>query len=373
VSTDGGDAGDPFAPEGAEIRRVSGADAPPRPRSHRRRPRWLRLVVTAGSLLILLVALVALWYEVNEHAFGPEGKQVVIIVRNGESTSQVIDDLSNHHVIASTTAFRFSDIIGGAFTVSPGGYALRQNETYGAIKSVFAAAPNVFPVTVDPGYTLSEVAARVGSVPGHSQAAFERTAASGMVRSAFEPAGTTNLEGMLGAGNYIVVPGETDTQILQKMVTAFDQQATSAGLSTASASALGFTPYEVITAASIVEKEGYIKKNMPDVARVIYNRLASNTALQMDSTVLYAIGQDGGPVTPQDEQIQSPYNTYLNRGLTPTPICIPSETALSSAVHPPPGSWLYFELVEKDGTEAFATTYAEQLANEQLAHSRGLG
>ena len=63
---------------------------------------------------------------------------------------------------------------------------------------------------------------------------------------------------------------------------------------------------------------------MPKVARVIYNRLAQDMPLQMDSTVLYAIGQDGGPVTAQDLQIQSPYNTYLNKGLTPTPICMPS-------------------------------------------------
>ena len=86
------------------------------------------------------------------------------------------------------------------------------------------------------------------------------------------------------------------------MVQRFDHDATAAGLSTASAAALGMTPYQVITAASIVEKEGYYPVNMPDVARVIYNRLAQGTPLQMDSTVLYALGQDGGPVTRQDLQ-----------------------------------------------------------------------
>ena len=111
---------------------------------------------------------------------------------------------------------------------------------------------------------------------------------------------------------------------------------------------------------------------MPDTARVIYNRLAQGTPLQMDSTVLYALGQDGGPVTSKDLQIQSPYNTYLNSGLTPTPICMPSMDALAAAVHPPAGAWLYFVLVNKNGTMAFSDTYAEQLANEQLAKSRGL-
>jgi UPF0755 protein len=92
----------------------------------------------------------------------------------------------------------------------------------------------------------------------------------------------------------------------------------------------------------------------------------------MDSTVLYALGQDGGPVTSQDLQIQSPYNTYLTNGLTPTPICMPSHAALDAALHPPAGAWLYFVLVQKNGVMAFSDTYAEQQANEQLAKSRGL-
>jgi UPF0755 protein len=93
----------------------------------------------------------------------------------------------------------------------------------------------------------------------------------------------------------------------------------------------------------------------------------------MNSTVFYALGQDGGVFTAKDRALPTPYNTYLNSGLTPTPICSPSPQALSAAVHPPPGEWLYFVVVSKDGTEAFADTYAEQLANQQLAKERGLG
>jgi UPF0755 protein len=331
------------------------------------------VVLLVAAPLIVVVAAVTLWYQLNEHALGPEGSQVVIIVRNGEPTSDIIDALSAKHVIASTLAFRLSDVLDGTPSIAPGGYALHENQAYGQIRQVLTGLPNIFPVTIEPGYMLSEVATRVGSVPGHDANAFAHTAASGVVHSIFSPVGSNDLEGMLGTGNYLIVPGESDTQILEAMVTRFDDQAVAAGLSRSSASALGLTPYQVITTASIVEKEGYIAKNMPDVARVIYNRLAHGTPLQMDSTVLYAIGQDGGPVTPQDEQIQSPYNTYLNVGLTPTPICSPSPDALSAAVHPPAGAWLYFELVDKDGTEAFADTYAQQLANEQVAKSRGLG
>jgi UPF0755 protein len=128
----------------------------------------------------------------------------------------------------------------------------------------------------------------------------------------------------------------------------------------------------VVTVASIVEKEGVYEKNMGKVSRVIYNRLAAGTPLQMDSTVLYSLGQDGGPVTPADLRIKSPYNTYLNAGLTPTPICFPSSEALAAALHPTPGKWLYFTLISEDGTEGFSNTYAGQVANEKLATERGL-
>ncbi|HUD16953.1 MAG TPA: endolytic transglycosylase MltG, partial [Acidimicrobiales bacterium] len=87
---------------------------------------------------------------------------------------------------------------------------------------------------------------------------------------------------------------------------------------------------------------------------------------------LYAEGRDGGTVTSADEQLRTPYNTYLNHGLTPTPICFPSKASLQAALHPPAGSWLYFVVVESDGTEAFVDTFAAQEANEALAKQRGL-
>ncbi|HXB38207.1 MAG TPA: endolytic transglycosylase MltG, partial [Acidimicrobiales bacterium] len=335
----------------------------------RRRRRIVALV--AGAALVVVMGFV-LWYELESHALGPPGKQVVIIVKPGESTDSVISALSDKGVIGSSLAFQISDFIHGSPTVQAGGYAMHQNQTFAEVRALLAAGPNIYPVDVRPGNTLSEVATQVSAIPGHTATSFEKAASSGAVHSTFSPPGSDNLEGMLGVGQYLILPGESDLTTVQDMVTRFDQYAQAAGLSTASAGALGMTPYQVITVASITEKEGYYTFNMPKVARVIYNRLAQDIALQMDSTVLYAIGQDGGPVTSHDLQIQSPYNSYLNKGLTPTPICMPSVTALKSALNPPPGAWLYFVLVQKNGVMAFSDTYAEQQANEQLAKSRGL-
>ena len=335
----------------------------------RRRRRIVALV--GGAVLVVILGFV-LWYELESNALGPPGRQVVVTVKPGESTDSVISTLSDKGVIGSSLAFQISNFFHGTPTVQPGSYALHQNQTFAEVRALLAAGPNIYPVLVRPGNTLSEVATEVSAIPGHTASGFEKTASSGAVHSIFSPPGSNDLEGMLGTGQYLVLPGESDLTIIETMVASFDRDAQAVGLSTASAAARGMTPYQVITIASIVEKEGYYTFNMPKVARVVYNRLAQNIKLEMDSTVLYAIGQDGGPVTQQDLQIRSPYNTYLNHGLTPTPICMPSKTALSAALNPPPGAWLYFVLVQKNGVMAFSDTYAQQQAIEQLAKSRGL-
>ncbi len=367
VSASGHAAEDPEEPGETEENRL---DRRQRREAHVRRRRRI-VALVAGAALVVVLGF-TLWYQLESNALGPPGKQVIITVKPGASMDSVISALSNEGVIGSGFAFQIGDFFHGTPTVVPGSYAMHQNQTFGEVRALLAAGPNIYPVDVRPGNTLAEVATQVSTAPGHTAKSFEDAAASGAVHSVFSPPGSNNLEGLLGTGQYLILPGESDLTIVQDMVTRFDHDAQAAGLSTASAAALGMTPYQVITLASITEKEGYYTFNMPKVARVIYNRLAHGTPLQMDSTVLYAIGQDGGPVTAKDLQIHSPYNTYLNTGLTPTPICMPSTTALTSALNPPAGGWLYFVLVQKNGVMAFSDTYAEQLANEQLAKSRGL-
>jgi UPF0755 protein len=373
-----GDAGDAGLEADVSTPFVEGEPAAPQTRARRRAERSARvrrrrrIVAGVGGVIIVLVLAFVLWYQLESRALGPEGRQVVVSVHEGEGSDSVVDALSQAHVIGSSLAFRISDFIHGAINPVPGSYALHENQSFSQVRAVLAAGPNIFPVDVRPGFTLSEVASQVDGIPGHAQGGFASAASSGAVHSEFSPPGSNNLEGMLGTGNYLVLPGESDATLVRRMVTRFDADATEAGLSTASAAKHGLTPYEVIISASIVEKEGFYAINMPKVARVIYNRLANGMPLQMDSTVLYAIGQDGGPVTAQDLKIESPYNTYLNTGLPPTPICMPSETALKAAVDPPAGGWLYFVLVQKNGVMAFSDTFTEQLANERLAKSRGL-
>lgn len=359
---------------------MNGDDEERRPRPTRsevqaraRRPHGWRL---AALLLVLVGGLVIIggwvWIDGQANPSGPTGKQVLVTVPDGAGSSQFAGLLQRKGVIASSLAYRIWSKLHAASTVYAGTYALDEHESFGAIDHVLSGGPNVFSFVVPPGFTVSEVAARVGQVPGHSQSAFDRLATDGSLHSPWQPAGVTSLDGLLGTGSYRLLPGETDTELLTEMINRFNQQANALGL-TADSAALGLTPYQAITVASIDQKEGVIQANIGPVARVILNRLAANMPLQMDSTVLYALGRDGGKVTANDLNTRTPYNTYLNRGLTPTPIAFPSTAALQASLHPPSGLWLYFVVVKADGTEAFADTFAQQRANEALAATRGLG
>ncbi len=312
-----------------------------------------------------------LWVNSEANPSGPPGPQVIVAVPSGTGANQLASTLASKGVIGSSLAYRIWSQLHSPPSIQSGSYAFHQNSSFSAVNGVIAAGPNVFSLDIPPGFTVAEVADRIGQLPGHSKSGFLALTQGGTVHSPWQPAGVTSLEGLLGTGRYVILPGESDTQVLTAMIDRFDHQADNLGLATGSAQ-LGLTPYQMVIVGSIVEKEGVIGKNLGPVARVVLNRLHAGMPLQMDSTVLYAEGRDGGPVTSADLQTVTPYNTYPNKGLTPTPICFPSQAALQAALNPPPGSWLYFVVVQSDGTEAFSDTFAQQQANEALAKQRGL-
>jgi UPF0755 protein len=119
------------------------------------------------------------------------------------------------------------------------------------------------------------------------------------------------------------------------------------------------TPYELLVAASIIEKEASLPEERKIIAGVIINRLKLHMPLQMDPTVIYALGKDKVPLRHQDLQIDSPYNTYRYRGLPPTPIAMVGKESLDAAAHPAETHYLYF-YAKGDGTHQFSKNYQEQ-------------
>jgi len=326
-----------------------------------------------GGIVVIILAIAGgawLWYSGAED--GSPGTGVVVSVTSGQGFAAIRSSLERAGVVTNSLAFDFYVFVHGTPAAEPGEYFLPRNDSFADVVGILNNGPNVLTLQIPSGFTVSEVADRMESAGYDTLGTqFVTIANSGSIRSPFQPPGSKNLDGLLGTGTYQVLPTESAKTLLAKMIGSFTATAKAAGL-VPGQTANGLSAYQTIVVASIVEKEGYIDKNMPKVSRVIYNRLANDMPLQMDSTVLYSLGQDGGTVTPADLRIKSPYNTYLNKGLTPTPICFPSTNALEAALNPPPGKWLYFVVVSQDGTEAFSDTYAGQVANEKIASERGL-
>lgn len=325
--------------------------------------------ISLAALVIVMVVAGWCWNSVSP--WGGPGKPVVVTVNAGDSMSTVIGKFESSGVISNGFLFHVMCSVLGCPTVFPGSYEIATHSSYSVLEHLLAHGPNVDAIEVRPGMTVAEVSRNLGSYRGKLFAEEFLSA----LRSLRVPGlDESSPEGLLGPGSYIITPTSTPIEIAQQMHAGFVATLASVGMTGLSTDwrSHGLTAYQVLIAASIVEKEGYYPINMPKVARVILNRLATHSSLQMDSTILYALGLDGGRVTLSMLRIASPYNTYLHAGLTPTPTCVPSRTALEAMLTPPVGSWRYFVVVDQQGDEAFSTTYAGQLANERLARSRGL-
>ena len=122
---------------------------------------------------------------------------------------------------------------------------------------------------------------------------------------------------------------------------------------------------EIMTVASIVEREARTDGDKENVASVIYNRLEAGMPLQMDSILAYITGEDKIKASLEDTEVESSYNPYKNKGLPPGPICSPGEKAIEAAMNPKDTDYLYFVATEKlDGTNVFSETYEEFLKDK---------
>jgi UPF0755 protein len=177
------------------------------------------------------------------------------------------------------------------------------------------------------------------------------------------------IEGLVAPGVYDVKPGWKADELLGFVLKNSATKIQAAGLA-ATTSVQGQDPYRVLVIASLIEREG-VSQDFEKISRVIYNRLAQNMRLQLDSTVNYLLDKPVITTTDEDRAKPGAYNTYSFTGLPPTPIGSPSSDAIQAALQPATGNWLYFVKCEKNGLSCFAATIQEHSANKDLARQRG--
>jgi UPF0755 protein len=345
--------------------------APERGRPRRRRRTFIALGIVL--LPIILVLGVGGWFLYELNPLGGPGKRVTVDIPRRTGNAAIGDLLENKGVIGSSQAFQIYIGVTRAGPFAPGHYTMRENlgvrDAVSILKSGPAKGPQ-FRLVLPPGLTLAAVADRVGMLQGHNRDTFLQVAQSGAVRSKYQPADVTSLEGLLYPDTYFISKGETDQQILTRLVSAFDQKADEIGLS--GPNAAGMSPYQTVVAASLIEREAKLDEDRPLISAVIHNRLAAGMPLQIDATVCFAKGGCNASPTAADLALDSPYNTYKVAGLPPTPISSVTVKSLQAAQNPAPVPYLYYVLSDKNGKHKFATTPEEHNRNVEEARQKGL-
>ena len=405
----GPDRAEPVA-VGPPRRRMSRADRMREARGRRRR----RMVgaFSLGVLIVVIVGAVFLGSRMWHNLFGTTTSDfagdgvadVVIEVHDGDSTTAIGQTLQESNVVANVSTFVEAAAGNTAISaIQPGFYKVRTEiPAASAVQRLADPANRVGRLVIPEGRQLEDVAdVRTNAVTEGiltliSQATcvdldgdqscvpaeeLKQAAASAPPAELAVPDWATEpvlamgddvrrLEGLISAGSWDIDPSASPQQILATMIRASANQYAQTGLLD-TAAAMNLSPYEVLTVASLVQRESK-PDDFAKVARVIYNRLDADRTLEFDSTVNYPLERIEVATTDADRAQFTPWNTYVRPGLPATPICSPSQPALLAAEHPEPGDWLYFVTIDLQGTTVFNRDYEQHLADIQIALRNGV-
>jgi UPF0755 protein len=298
---------------------------------------------------------------------GPGKGKVTFEVKSGDTVGAIGRNLKDKGVVESVDAFM--EAAGTSTNIQVGFYQLKKEMKASDAFDILSNPANIIKntVTIPEGFQVKQIVERLAASTDYPAKAFEKVL-DDPTRLGLPDYANGNAEGYLFPSTYDFGPQDKPVDMLKKMVARWQQAADDAGLEEGAA-ALGHTPGEVMTVASLIEAEGrgdYRGK----IARVIYNRLdidpnPSAGFLQIDASVNYALGRSGSTViTDADKEsvADSPYNLYTHKGLPPTPIEAPGDDAIRAALNPEEGPWFFYVTVNlATGETKFTDSYDEFL------------
>ncbi|MDY0087687.1 MAG: endolytic transglycosylase MltG [Coriobacteriia bacterium] len=358
--------------------RFEGIDLPEREYGKRPRRRTSRAggVVALLGLVLVGMALVGVggwWYVlVRPDAPGVKpGEPVQVEIALGSSTPSIAKKLAAAGVIANANRFRLEARRSSADgQLRAGVYDLETGMAYEDVIAILRDGPpiNSVTVTIPEGWVIEQIAERMESDAGIPAAEFEALTAAGaseFPREYLQAVPGASLEGYLFPKTYRIVEGSTARDVINMMLDQFETEI--ADVDVAAAESRGFTLHELVTMASIIERETRVPAERALVSSVIHNRLKENMRLEIDATIEYLLPGSRFRLTYEDLKIDSPYNTYRNAGLPPGPIASPGLASLQAAASPADTSYVYYVLTDPDGSHTFAATYEEFLKAKALS------
>ncbi|MFI9816676.1 endolytic transglycosylase MltG [Saccharothrix variisporea] len=332
---------------------------------------------------------------------GAGDTDVVVEVKDGDLVATIANSLKEQGVVASARAFTEAGEGDSRVTAIQPGFYLMKTKMSGkaAVERMVDPKAKVVPLEVKGGNVLHDITAPDGKVtkgilsmlsdascaeldgvkkcvtPQELRDAAENAdpAALGIpdwaVADVKKAPKEHRLEGLITRGLYHLKPGASAVELLKSVIETSNTRLQGYGIP-GGTTKTGFRPYEVLIMASLIEKEG-LEKDFGKISQVIYRRLADHVILQFDSTVNYQLDRPIITTSDEDRERSGPYNTYSVKGLPPTPIGSVSREAITAAITPEPGPWVYFVKCQKDGTTCFSDNIDEH--NRLVAKARAEG
>ena len=328
--------------------------------------------VVAGIVLVLAcMGIVAGLYQFTSFWMGAAGsgqpeRSVFYEVKKNQTPLEVLKDLQREGVVSDARLFYwYGRFTGRLSRFKAGDYRfsthMKPDEIFNVVTSGVSYG---FPLTIPEGYTMDQIAVLVDKLkPGAAARFLALVRDQAFIKSLnLLPEPPRTLEGFLFPETYLVtrqMPVEDIVrQMTRKYRSVMDEKAV------LRAKELGFTEYQLLTLASVVERETGAPEDRPKVSSVFHNRLRKRMKLQSDPTVIYGIKNYNGNITKKDLLTPHPWNTYTIPALPLTPIGNPGREAINATLHPPESKYLYF-VSHGDGTTEFSETLHQHNAAVQ--------
>jgi UPF0755 protein len=309
------------------------------------------------------VAIAVLWFLASlfQPFHGDGSGRVTVTIPQSSGVGAIGSLLESKGVVSSSFFFGArATIAGRRGDLKPGTYELKKGMSYSAAIDALAAGPpqNLLTIVVPEGRSRREIAAALpkGGLKGDYLAATKRSPALNPARYGAKRVG--DLEGFLFPASYQLKRGSPVRSLVTKQLQAFKQRFASVDLRAARRKNL--TAYDVLTIASLVERETAVPRERRLIASVIYNRLRSGTPLGIDATTRFEFNKWSGALTQSELQSSSPYNTRIHRGLPPGPIGNPGMASIAAAAAPVASGYLFYVANPcKPGTHTFTKTLTQ--------------
>jgi len=320
------------------------------------------LALTAG-LATLAISVVLLWFfaQIHQSYQGYPEPSRIVLIEQGWTLRQIAETLNSQGIIRSSSIFQwYVRLASETSSLKAGEYLFEGPQDLSAVlETLRLGQVHHYRVTIPEGLTLDEIAERLAEKGfGDEEKFLQAMMGIDLIRD-WDPVADQNLEGYLFPETYFFPRGVGEKEIVRSMVDSF--YGTWTPEYSQRAQKLGLSIREVVTLASLIEKETSLGQERPLVSAVFHNRLRQNLKLACDPTVIYAVKlvkEFDGVINQSDLDLDSPYNTYLYPGLPPGPIANPGLESIEAALYPADVDYLYF-VSTNDGSHFFSTNYRD--------------